>query len=569
MRSCGTVPALFLLSTAYVWPATVAIKVDQAGYLPNAPKLAMVTANNGARSFALHRGSDHSTVLQGSLTGPVADADSGDAVFTADFSKVTAPGRYFLKVPGLGRSWDFAIGEDVFRRAYYLAARSFYGQRCGTAVDLGPEFPKFKHAACHLSGEYHASSGKAGTHASSHGWHDAGDYGRYLPSSAISTATLLWAYEMFGAKVKKVGLQLPESGNGTPDLLNEARWNIEWMMTMQDTDGGVWHKQTSTQFAGFIMPEKDALPSDVVGTGSAPYKSSCATGDLAAVLALAARVYRPFDAAFAQKALTAAESAWIWLDQNPNVSFHNPPGVATGEYGDTQCGDERLWAAGELSRTTGKDIYSHYFVSQYRAYLSSINAVGPPSWESVAPFGLWTYALGGGKDESSVEAIRDRSIRIAEEIAARAKQTGYRTTMTTADYIWGSNGVAANYGMQLLVANAFSPNQHFVEAATDNLHYLLGRNTFSLSWVTQVGENAFLHPHHRPSAADGVDLPWPGLLSGGPNKDRQDPISKKMITPDTPPARSYVDDPGAYAVNEVAINWNAPLVFVLAAMLPE
>lgn len=568
MRNCGYLLIFLLVRATDMSAAKAAIKVDQAGYLPNTPKLAMVTASTGVHAFTLRKMGDNSIVLQGSLAGPVADADSGDSVFTADFTKVTTPGRYFLEIPGLGRSWNFAIGEDAFRRAYYLAARSFYGQRCGTAVDLGAEFSQFKHDACHLSGEYNASSGKTGTHLSSHGWHDAGDYGRYLPSSGISTATLLWAYEMYGAKVNKVGLKLPESGNGTPDLLNEARWNIEWMMTMQDTDGGVWHKQTSTHFSGFIMPGKDALPSDVIGTGSTPYKSSCATGDFAAVLAIAARVYRPFDPAFAQRALMAAESGWQWLGQNPNVTFHNPPGVATGEYGDSHCSDERLWAAGELSRTTGKDMYSQFFVSQYRDYLSAIKAVGPPSWESVAPLGLWTYVLGGGKDGSAVQTIRDQSIRVADEILARAGQNGYRTTMTTADYIWGSNGVAANYGMQLLVANAFSPNQRFVQAATDNLHYLLGRNTFSLSWVTQLGENAFLHPHHRPSVADGVDLPWPGLLSGGPNKDRQDPISKKM-SPDTPPAQSYVDESGAYAVNEVAINWNAPLVFVLAALLPE
>jgi endoglucanase len=140
--------------------------------------------------------------------------------------------------------------------------------------------------------------------------------------------------------------------------------------------------------------------------------------------------------------------------------------------------------------------------------------------------------------------------------------------MTARDYIWGSNAVAANYGVLLLVADRFKPDPRYRNAAQDNIHYLLGRNTFSLSWVTQVGENAFRHPHHRPSGGDGIDAPWPGLLAGGPNRSKQDPAMRAKLG-DLPPAKMYLDDQESYATNEVAINWNAPLVFVLAGMLPE
>ena len=153
------------------------------------------------------------------------------------------------------------------RAPFYLAMRSYYGQRCGTAVDLGPEFPGYKHAACHLEGAYHASSGKTGPHMSAKGWHDAGDYGRYVVNSGISTGTLLWTWEIFGDRLKQVTLNIPESGNGTPDILNEIRWNLDWMLSMQDDDGGVWHKQTSERFCDFILPEKDTLISYVIGTG--------------------------------------------------------------------------------------------------------------------------------------------------------------------------------------------------------------------------------------------------------------------------------------------------------------
>jgi len=126
--------------------------------------------------------------------------------------------------------------------------------------------------------------------------------------------------------------------------------------------------------------------------------------------------------------------------------------------------------------------------------------------------------------------------------------------------------VAANYGLQLIVANVLSPNARYRETAADNLHYLLGRNAFSLSWVSQVGANPFRHPHHRPSGADQNAEPWPGLLSGGPDRSRQDPAMARL--PDLPPAKMYLDDQESYATNEIAINWNAPLVFLLADQLP-
>ena len=468
----------------------------------------------------------------------------------------------------MGRSWNFRIADDVFARAYYLAARSYYGQRCGTALDLGPEFPGYQHGICHTDGAYDSSSGKEGKRVSSHGWHDAGDYGRYVVNSGISTATLLWTWDLFRHGVEKVSLRLPESGKVVPDLLSEARWNIDWLLTMQDKDGGVWHKQTSSHFCGFIMPEADKLTSLVIGSGRSPFKTSCATADFAAVTAIAARVFAPFDPAYARKCLAASQNAWNWLKQNPDVVFRNPPGVSTGEYGDAHCDDERLWAAAELLRATGEAEYENYFTAHYRDYLSTLRSDDPPSWPTVAPLALWTYVLGGGKNAAAVNDIRQLSLTAADAIVERAASHPYRTTMLAKNYIWGSNGVASNYSMQLLIADKIHADARYRDTATENLHYLLGRNTFSLSWVTQTGSNPVQNIHHRLSAADGIAAPWPGLLAGGPNPGRQDPTMQKLVTPGTPPGKAYIDAEAAYACNEVAINWNAPLVFSLAALLP-
>ena len=546
---------------------SVQIKVDQVGYLPDAAKLAVVTG--AGTTFEVKRASDNVVVFKGTLGAASQDKDTDDSVQIADFTKLREAGTYYLDVPGVGRSWTFAINRDVFSHTYYLAMRAFYGQRCGTAVDLGTEFPGYTHAACHLKGEFHASSGKQGERDNVGGWHDAGDYGRYVVNSGITTGTLLWTWEIYGSKVKGIKLNIPESGNGTPDILNETRWNLEWMLKMQDEDGGAWHKQTSEKFPGFVMPEDDHSTSEVIGTGQAPYKSTCATADVAAVAAIAARVYQPFDAKFAARNLEAARKAWLWTEKYPNVVFKNPQGVNTGEYGDSNCSDERLWAAAELWRTTGDAVYNEYFVKQYPDFRGALDRVAPEGWNDLAVMGLWTYALSKqkGADAMVVADIKKRTAAAGYAIVEQTRKNPYHVSLLAKDYVWGSNGVAANYGMELLVANVLAPDPAFVESAQDDLHYLLGRNTFSLSWVTQVGMNPYRHPHHRPSGADKNDEPWPGLLSGGPNAGRQDDALKKLPQ-GLPPAKDYVDDQASYASNEIAINWQAALVFLLAGTLP-
>jgi endoglucanase len=559
--------ALLLASAAcaVAAPPTTAIKVDQVGYLPSAAKLAMVVSTAATGDFTVRGSADGAVAFHGSLSTPARDEDSGDDVRIADFTRLQRPGSYYVDVAGVGRSFGFAIGADVYRRTWYLAMRSYYGQRCGVAVDLGREFPGYKYDACHLQGAYHPSSGREGAVKSAGGWHDAGDYGRYVVNSGVSTGTLLWAWEFFGARVKGVRLDIPESGNGVPDLLNEVRWNLNWMLSMQDADGGAWHKQTTERFGGFILPHKETAPSVIIGTGSAPYKSTCATADLAAVAAIAARVYKPFDAAFAARSLDAARRGFAWAEKNPAVLFRNPEGVSTGAYGDRSCADEILWASAELFRTSGEAAYQRYFLEHYAAFP---NNAQPPSWPQVAPLALWTYALAPAADKTAAAAIVDAAVAAAGAIADRAARHPYRISMTPRDYVWGSNGVVANYGLLLLAADRLRPDPRFRRAAADNLHYLLGRNTHSLSFVTRVGENAFRHPHHRPSGAGVVDAPWPGLLSGGPNRSKQDPAMRARLA-DLPPAKMYLDDQESYASNEIAINWNAPLVFLLAGMLPE
>jgi endoglucanase len=532
---------------------------NQSGYLPDSEKIASVRADGGPdRSFQIYSEQTGGSVFQGQMTAPTIDAASGDRVALADFTPLTTPGTYQLATKGI-HSQPFQVGKDVYLNPMKLAIRAFYGQRCGCPVDLGDGY---RYATCHQAGAYHSSSGRTGAVPNHGGWHDAGDYGRYIVNCGITTGTLLWAWELYPRDLRNLSLRIPESGGQLPDYLAEIRWNLEWMLSLQDGDGGVWHKQTSEQFCGFVMPEDDHLTSYIIGTGASPYKSTAATADFAAVMAIAARCYHAYDGVFSASCLAAAKRAWSWAVAHPTVTFANPPGIGTGAYGDSYCNDEILWASAELWRTTGDVQYEQAFLGGSQA-LPLETAIAAPSWNKVAPLAYWTYALADRKSNATMRSrILAQTAAAAQTLLAQWHSSGYGNTLASSDYVWGSNGVAANQSLLLLIANYFAPNAQVFEAALGNLHYLLGRNCFGVSWVTQVGTNPFLHPHHRPSIADHLAAPWPGLLSGGPNAKPADKVAQTLRK--LPPMRMWLDDQMAPSLNEVAINWNAALVFLLA-----
>jgi endoglucanase len=535
-----------------------AVALNQVGFLPGRVKRAAVVMSavgSGSVGFRVVEAASGIVAFEGKLTAARMDAASGDVVAWADFSTLKRTGDYRVEVCGV-KSDAFAVGEDVYQHALWLTTRAYYGQRCGCAVDLGGGY---KHAECHAKGAYHPTSGRAGAVPNAGGWHDAGDYGRYVVNSGITTGTLLWAWEMYPEALRGLRLEIPETGGRVPDFLAEVRWNLEWMLSMQDADGGVWHKQTSEEFAPFVMPEQDGLTSYVIGTGLAPYKSTAATADLASVAAIAARCYREFDATFADRCLAAARKAWAWAMANPNVVFRNPPGIKTGEYGDRDVSDELMWASAEMFRTTGERDFEKAFVAGVPGDLK----VGSPGWNSVAPMAYWTYAMSNRADSPLIERIKLATVEAARQRIARAQENGYGNTLRVEEYHWGSNSIAGNDSLLLLIAHRFAPGPDPVEAALGNLHYLVGCNCHGVSWVTQLGARPFMHPHHRPSQADGIEAPWPGMLSGGPNQYGGDAVANAMTK--QPPMKMWVDDWRAYSMNEIAINWNAPLVFLLAA----
>jgi endoglucanase len=545
------------------------IRLNQVGFLPDAPKVAVVVgASAGAFTVESVRGG--AVAMRGTLSPSATWPMSGEAVRRADFTALRRPGRYVVVVPGVGRSTPFEIGAGALRDVARGAIKSYYYQRTGIPLDA-----KFAGRWARAEGHpdtivlVHSSAASAtrpeGTRLSSpRGWYDAGDYNKYIVNSGISTYTLLLIAEQFPRYAEALRLGIPETGNGVPDVLNEALWNIRWMLTMQDpADGGVYHKLTNADFDAFIAPEKAVAPRYVV------QKSTAATLDFAAVMAHASIVTRRYERqlpGLSDSLTRAALAAWRWGRQHPDSLYdqskinasHKPP-VSTGTYGDRSVNDEMRWAAAELMLATKQD--------------SFVVAVPPltndglmvPTWGSVGALAVVSL-VDHRRELGGVDTVRlkESLLSLARSLRTAADSSPYGVAMAQRqDFAWGSNAVAANQGLILIQAARVSGDTSYLRAAASNLDYILGRNATGYSFVTGYGARTPMFPHHRPSAADTIADPIPGLLVGGPNPSQQD---RCKGYPPNLPALSYIDAQCSYASNEVAINWNAPFAYLVVAV---
>ncbi|MCC4619627.1 glycoside hydrolase family 9 protein [Xanthomonas cassavae CFBP 4642] len=546
----------------------VAIHLNQLGYLPGSAKLAVVglpqDAAPGMDRFTLEDAQGRQ-VLQGKLQPAARWTAAGQQARVADFSSVRAPGTYRLKIDGVPASDAFAIDAGAYRPVVDASLKAFYFNRGSTA--LPAQFAgRYARAAGHPDTDVriHPSAASATRPADSvisapKGWYDAGDYNKYIVNSGISTYTLLAAYEHYPALFKAQALTIPNDAPGVPGILQETWWNLEWMLAMQDpADGGVYHKLTDKQFDGLVMPEQARQQRYVV------MKTTAATLDFAAVMAAASRVYAPFEKQYpgvSARMLKASRAAWAWAQQHPDVIYRQPDDVRTGGYDDAQVADEFAWAAAELYVTTDEDGF-------YDAMLARNVPASVPGWSNVG--GLAWMSLAAHRDTLTPHADRARITRevtgLAQRLADQWQASPWRLAMTDTDFVWGSNAVVLNQAMLLVQGYRVTQQRRYLDAAQSQLDYILGRNPLRLSFVTGVGQRTPMHIHHRPSEADGIAAPVPGWLAGGPQPGQQDAKDCKASYPSKLPALSYLDDTCSYATNEVAINWNAPLVYVSAAI---
>ncbi len=522
------------------------IRFNQVGYYPDAIK-EFVVADYKATSFLILN-EKGKKAFEGKLIDKGKWDISGEHILQGDFSALKKVGTYTIQLNTGITSAPFEIAHGVYEAALDASIKSFYFQRASMAIDE-QYGGLYQRASGHPDDQclYHPSTGKAeGTLNSPGGWYDAGDYGKYVVNAAITVGQMLNLLEMIPDAIPTDQLNIPESGNGIRDLLDEIRYELDWVMTMQDEDGGVYHKLTALTFGPFIMPEAYDLDRYIIGKGT------FSSLTFAAVMAQASRVYADIDPIFSSEALMAAEHAWDWAAAYADVPYNNPKDVVTGEYGDDEFSDDFYWAAAELFISTGKESYLDSLVQYDQPYIHQITN----SWKFfVRNMGFHTLLINGKQNEE----LTQKHLVLSDEILSKMESIPYGISID--HFEWGSNSDVLNLAMILCIAHHLSGEQKYLDGAIRNADYIFGKNATGFSFLTGFGAKQGMFPHHRPSGADDIDEPVPGFILGGPNKDKQD-RQHVEYTSDYP-AKSFVDLQDSFASNEVCLNWNAPAVFVL------
>jgi endoglucanase len=575
-------------------PPVPNVLVDQVGYLPGSPKLATVKTTARTPLDWQVVGPDGHLTAAGKTQVVGHDRASGDDVHIVDFSAVRSPGIGYTVRVGSDSSHPFTIGADIYRKLKYDALGFFYQNRSG--IDIAMPYAgdaRWARPAGHLGDRSVpcASGAACGYRLDvSGGWYDAGDHGKYVVNGGIALWTLLSLYERniyLGKSASDFAdgtMNIPERHNGVPDLLDEARWEMEWMLKMQVPPGNPLagmahhkiHDRSWTTLA--LAPHNDEEPRFLHPP------STAATLNLAAVAAQAARIWKDLDGAFAARCLAAAERAYAAALAHPALFAPGGQTAGGGPYDDSSVGDEVYWAAAELFITTGRgDLRDAVMAApHFGALPTDLGERGIPeqasamTWQKTQALGTISLAIVPNRlAPADRDAIRARVRAAADVFVATLQSEGYRTPFKPGPkgYPWGSNSDVANNLIVIALAGDLSGDRRYSDAVAIGIGYLLGRNPLDKCFVSGYGARPLLNPHHRFWAHQfnfRFPPPPPGVLSGGPNSGLQDPtirsLGNKMAR--CAPQTCYVDHIESWSSNEVAINWNAPLVWV-AAVLDE
>ncbi|NUT33459.1 MAG: glycosyl hydrolase family 5 [Hamadaea sp.] len=554
------------------------VRVNQVGYLAQGPKRAtVVTDAADPLPWELRDGSG-AAVATGQTTPRGLDASSGQRVHTLDFSGYAQRGDGFTLVADGEQSRPFAIGDDLYDTLRTDALKFFYPQRSGIAIDDALR-PGYGRPAGHVGVAPNTGDTSVPCQPGvcdyrlnvAGGWYDAGDHGKYVVNGGISVYQLLSEFERTKSAPSALpfgdgDLSIPESGNGVPDLLDEARWELEFLLSMQVPAGQALagmahHKIHDSEWTGLpLLPHQDNKLRELHPP------STAATLNLAATAAQAARLFAPYDDAFARRSLDAARTAWAAAVAHPAIYASPSDGTGGGTYDDTNVTDEFYWAAAELFLTTGEKAFRDA-VTASPQHTADIWRERGFDWASTAQLGRLDLAT-----VPSALPDRDRVVQSvvegAERYLAAAEAHPYGLAYAPGDnrFDWGSNNLVLNNLVVIATAYDLTGDARFRRGVVAGMDYLLGRNALNISYVTGYGEVNAHNQHSRWYAHQlNPSLPNPpkGTLSGGPNSGIQDPLAQQKLT-GCVGQFCYIDDIESWSTNELTINWNAPLAWVSA-----
>jgi len=537
------------------------IHMNSVGFKPDLHKKASIASDTGAAAaaFTVRSVSDGAEAFSGTTSEAAYNIDTRENLRIADFSDFNVPGRYYLDVEGVGRSAEFSIDKNVFTEPYRTMMLGMYLWRCGAAVEAEYNGKTYAHAACHTAdgGTYYIGGGTGDTRDATGGWHDAGDYNKYVVNSGAAVGLMLKAWERHSDILEKIDLIAVNKEGNIPAYLSEVKYNLDWVAKMQYDDGKVSHKLSTLNFCGMIMPETEKTTRFF-----APW-STAATGSFVGMLAQAARIYEPYDSELAAEYLEKARISYRRLMDTTFVRETQTP-FQTGQYGSDDDIDKRRWAAIELWETTGEDQYlSDYEGSFKTAAAGSSSLTREITWGNVNTMAALTYIASEreGRNETFVNTMRTRLATVADEIANNTVRHAYGRSFTS--YYWGANGTIAGMAYILDIACSLNDDVKYRNAGQEILGHLFGRNYYGRSFVTGVGHEPPRSPHDRTSVAQKTA--WPGRLIGGPHSDKG--TAPAYLKDCATAATCWIDTTDDYWTNEVAINWNGAMIYALASFL--
>ena len=580
------------------------ILTNQVGYFEEREKTATLLCTDKKPLGFEVKDSAGKSVFSGKTEYFGYDEDSGDTVHIIDFSEMKNSGEFFIEADNGAKSRSFKVfsPDEVsdYSALLYDSLNYFYQNRSGIEIESRYITSGDKDALARAAG--HPSdiaeieqtwgySGTSGTADVTGGWYDAGDHGKYVVNGGLSLWMLQNLYEAFDSQGKADifrdgSMSLPENSNGFPDLLDEARFEMEWMLKMQidggEYDGMVYHKAHDEKWTGLgIAPADDTMRRIIKPPTTA------ATLNLAACAAQSARLWEKLDKDFSQKCLEAAERAYDAAKAHPDMYAPLDESVGGGAYGDDDASDEAYWAACELYITSGnKDYLKDARLSDCFMKVpvslgggESVDSVGTFDWGNTAALGTFS-ALANERsfDSGDIKDAEKSLTEAADHYLALEKQQGYglpyaQSTLSCNDsdkgYLWGSNSFAADNSIVLALAEIYTGENKYKDGALSGMDYLLGRNAMDYSYVTGYGTHTTENPHHR-YWSNQIDEAFPkapcGVLSGGPNSGMQDPWVRGSgwKKGEIPPQKCYLDHIEAWSVNECTINWNASLAWLTA-----
>jgi endoglucanase len=503
----------------------------------------------------MHTGTDRRLVISRAV---------GDyAVYVGDFTKFETPGRYIVKLDNGATSYPFEIGPNVYDATLRAAIRFFYYQRNNSAITM----PFAEGPWVHEKDEKELvllPRSMGGTKRVRKGWHDAGDLAIYMPNHTYASFWLAAAWDDFRFDSDK--LNIPESGNGVPDLLDELRWGLDWILDMQDRDGGFFQNMCVLKNSPYAYGK--TTPLTITGY-ELTNKTTPATAAASAILAYASTIFSDakLDPGYANRMRAAAVKGWKWLERTPQQVFVTEN---CNTYQDDSDIHARVFAAAALFLVTGDEQYHRYFLSKDPGsqWISDYN--------NQTNLAYLLYLKSQQGDSRKQAELRNLLVGRAKEANAEREKhpfgfVGY--------YYWGSLGTSfARVGNYNLFDWKLNSNLNSLYTAQQQLHYTFGQNSLNFVYLSGFGTNGMKEAfHHWLKTLDTTPHNFPGLLPGGPNEnpdpnDRSYPPKVYGYWGDSRNPRdaaTFVDqrytDNDSWSTNEIAVNQSAQLVYVLSA----